>query len=339
VAPLFGLALAAVFGWLTVRKVDWGAALGAVQSARWATFSMIPLVLAITVFVRAVRWRLLLPVKAVRHIGVLYRVAGIGVGATAVLPGKMGELVSAHALGRLGKLSRVQALGIVAVSRAADLLVVSMLVVGGAVVRPDAVPESVRGTALLVLFVAGVALLLVALLPPGVRAAGKDVLGSRMKNRIGALTVKFAEGLGSVTGVAHLMRLLICTFLLWSGLALALWVATRAFGLGLTMGAAPLLLGVTTIGAIMPSAPGNVGTYHFFGVLAIGLFGVGRDAAVACIIAYHATDVLSCLLVGAVCAVLTGVSSRKSPPGPDTDRAPRTGDTRVPSQANVEPQP
>jgi uncharacterized membrane protein YbhN (UPF0104 family) len=52
---------------------------------------------------------------------------------------------------------------------------------------------------------------------------------------------------------------------------------------------------------MLPSAPANLGTYHFFGVLALGLVGTDATRAAACIIVFHALDVVTALAFGAVC--------------------------------------
>ncbi len=62
--------------------------------------------------------------------------------------------------------------------------------------------------------------------------------------------------------------------------ALAFWLVMLAFRLPLSIWAGAVALLVVHLGTALPNAPGNLGTYQFFCVLALSLFGVDKtDAA------------------------------------------------------------
>lgn len=61
--------------------------------------------------------------------------------------------------------------------------------------------------------------------------------------------------------------------------ALSFRLVMRAYGLRLSPAAGAAAYLVVHLGTVMPGAPANVGTYQFFTVLGLTLFGVDRIAA------------------------------------------------------------
>jgi uncharacterized protein (TIRG00374 family) len=59
-----------------------------------------------------------------------------------------------------------------------------------------------------------------------------------------------------------------------------IYALMKGYGLDLSWGVAAVLLVVLRIGTILPQAPGNVGSFQFFTVLALQLFGVDKSTAI-----------------------------------------------------------
>jgi uncharacterized protein (TIRG00374 family) len=307
---ILGLALAGLFGWLAFRKVEWQLTWAALASANWALLALAPPLLLSSILFRAWRWRLILRGYPRARMGALALAAGIGVGANAILPGKLGEAVGAHALGRLADLSRIQSLGILVITRVVDLLVLFGLVLIASFVLPGAA-RTVQHFSGIVVSVSGLLLLMpVVLLRTSwgqrllarVRGLARRVLGPAAVEA----AEKFARGLASAGHWQPLAAFVASTALLWLVLSVSLLVTLRAFGIGVGPLLVPLLMSLIAASAMLPSAPGNVGTFHYFGIMALGLVGVERELAAACIITYHAMDMLSALMLGAVCGTMAG---------------------------------
>ena len=292
------------------RKIEWAAAFAAMRGADWPRLALVPLVLLLSPVLRAVRWRVILSGAPQATFMNLFFAAGIGTAAGNCLPGKLGEAFGAHALGRLIDRSRLESLGVVVVTRAADLLVLIALALAGTFVFVQGLPNSIRvaGWAVGLLSVGILALpLMMRLWVPAAwtrRAAdwGRARLGTGSLD----LLDKLCQGIFVFKSLGHLGVFLGCTLLLWLSVAASLWLAAEAFGISIAAGVAPMVMGVAAVGAMVPSAPGNVGTFHFFGILALGLVGAAPDAAAACIITYHAIDLLTSLVLGGLCLLGTG---------------------------------
>jgi uncharacterized membrane protein YbhN (UPF0104 family) len=52
---------------------------------------------------------------------------------------------------------------------------------------------------------------------------------------------------------------------------------------------------------MIPSAPGYVGTFQFFGVLALGAFGVGRELSLSVAVVSHAMQWILVTGIGFLC--------------------------------------
>ena len=61
--------------------------------------------------------------------------------------------------------------------------------------------------------------------------------------------------------------------------ALAIWLLMLSFGLRLSVLAATVVVLIVRLGTAIPNAPANVGSFQFFTVLALGLFGVEKTVA------------------------------------------------------------
>ena len=61
---------------------------------------------------------------------------------------------------------------------------------------------------------------------------------------------------------------------------LAFWLVMLAFGLRLSPLAASAIFVIVHVGSSMPGAPANIGTYQFFTVLGLVIFGVDKTSAV-----------------------------------------------------------
>lgn len=61
--------------------------------------------------------------------------------------------------------------------------------------------------------------------------------------------------------------------------ALSFWLVMRAYGLHLPFTAGAAVFLIVHLGTVVPGAPANVGTYQFFTVLGLTLFGVDKTAA------------------------------------------------------------
>ena len=93
--------------------------------------------------------------------------------------------------------------------------------------------------------------------------------------------------------------------------ALAFWLVMRGCGLRFSfwIGAAVYL--IVHLGTAVPNAPANVGSYQFFTVVGLALFGVDKATATAFSLVVFALLTLPLLLLGFVAISASGTSFGK----------------------------
>ena len=94
-----------------LRGADLGRVADAVRSARLDLIGLAVLAMVATYLARAVRWCYLLEPLGRVHLGVALRATVMGFAATAVLPGRVGEILRPYLLARREQLSVSAAIG------------------------------------------------------------------------------------------------------------------------------------------------------------------------------------------------------------------------------------
>ena len=81
------------------------------------------------------------------------------------------------------------------------------------------------------------------------------------------------------------------------------YVSFFALGLALPVVAAAVLQILITVGVLLPTAPGALGTFQFFTVMGLGLFGVGEALALTYAIVFHAMALIAYAVLGLGCSL------------------------------------
>jgi glycosyltransferase 2 family protein len=89
---------------------------------------------------------------------------------------------------------------------------------------------------------------------------------------------------------------------------LALWFIMLACQIGLPLWSSAVALLILRLGTTMPNAPANVGSFQFFSVLALRLFGVEKTVAVGVSIVYFISLTIPLWILGLLAIAGTGLS-------------------------------
>ncbi len=230
-----------------------------------------------------------------------------------ILPGRLGELVFAHLLGRREGISRTASFAVVVLSRILDGITVvafflfglfAFLRVGGdvgaahiqlaghAFSRQDLLGKvylaGIAGGILFGLVSAGCFLLIawkelamrildrmLVLLPQGLSTKGRHVLE------------KFIAGLEVLRNPRLLLSVFIFNFVPWGLELFTYYFGARVFGLSLTVRECALIMGMTNLAMIAPSMPGGIGLFEGGGMIVMALLGVPKAPAFAFIAMVH----------------------------------------------------
>lgn len=298
----FGLAVTAVFLYLVFRQVDLRGLRTALMTAdyRW----LLP-AFAVYIFgylVRAVRWKYLL--LSLKHLPWTRLLPPLILGFTVnnVLPARAGEFVGAYLVGKRENLSKASAFATVIIQRAFDGLVMVLFAV--IVLYLFRVPLQVRSadagfvdimeliiklTATLFVLLFAALFLLITWKEKAVRVLMHAIwiLPAALRHRVERLLHSFISGLSVLRQRRDSFLVFALSLLAWVCESAAYYFVLRAFGFLLPAYAAVMLMAVINLGIMIPSSPGYIGPFEFFGVGTLLLFGISKAASLPCILVIH----------------------------------------------------
>ena len=297
---LFGVCLTLIFLVLVLWKIDLDKLSASLAAANYWYLLPASLVTFAGYVLRTLRWgRMLRPTHAVA-VRQLFPILMIGFMANNVLPARAGELVRAYVLHRRASVSKTLGLATIGLERLLDGLTLVILL--GLLSLRFPLPEWGTGLARSagVLFLGTAVLVGLLLLRPDTASDFVAWLADRLPRRIARRSNAMFEavllGLQSVRRRRALFALAVLSVLVWLAEGTSYFLIVRGFDLALPAGAmvlAPLfLLVVVNLGIMLPSAPGYVGTFQAFAVLALSAFGVQREAALGVGVISHGMQYL-----------------------------------------------
>lgn len=303
-----------------LRGADLGRVADAMLSARLDLIGLAVLAMVATYMARAIRWCHLLEPLGRVHLGVALRATVMGFAATAMLPGRVGELLRPYVLARQERLSVSATIGTVVLERLLDLAVI-LLIFGISVLLFE--PRSgIESSGLLsalhagALAAAGFALGTLGLAcaaaasPAGVGrgvARVTSLLPAGLSQRLAQLSHRFSEGLGVMRRPGALVWAMLWTAVVWTSITAGLWFVSVAFAIDMSPAGAGIVLVLVVLGVAVPT-PAGVGGYHAaFQVGATTLFAASAENAVGAGLVAHAISFLPVTLAGLVIMGYEGV--------------------------------
>jgi uncharacterized protein (TIRG00374 family) len=281
--------------WL-VRGLNWEAVGAAFQKVYWPYIFLYLAVQLILQFVRSFRWSLLL--KPLLSVGqkVLFPVTSVGLMALLVLPARGGEFARPYLLSKKAPIAMSAALATIVVERILDVL--SILVFFIVVSFSETLPVWVSRAGYIAMALMGVILFVLFLLihnEPAVTRIAERVLrpfSRRMIEIVRNSIHSFSQGARILIHWQVMVGAFLFSLALWSGVALLNYIMFFSFAFPLSLTAAFVLVIIVDLGLMIPSAPGFVGSFQFFCVMALALFGVGREEALSFSILSHMLQIL-----------------------------------------------
>ena len=297
-----GLLISVGFGWLAIRDVSWHAvreSLGQIRPA-WLVIALV--LLAIAVWMRSERWRLLFARGRRPPRRAVFWSLGIGYLFNNLLPARAGEAARVVALRREAGVPAARGAATVAVERVFDLgSLAALMLVAAPVLGSSPVARATEWTSAALVAVA--ALLLAAGGSARVRgqlaaAAGRIpfVRGSLAR----ATAVELAEGARALRDSGMAVQVAAWSMSSWIVLALSYYAVLRSLAIGSPGKAAVLALVVTNLVQVIPASAASLGVFEAAGRAAVAAYGATPAAAVSAAVVLHAVNTIPLVVLGAV---------------------------------------
>ena len=298
VSLFIGLLLTLIFSGLALYRLDLKEVGSALLEANYLFVAPALLVTFCGYLLRAARWRvILLPSKEVSA-GRLFPLLIIGFAVNNLLPARIGEFARAYLLGEKEGISKSLSFATVVVERILDglTLIFSLFLVS----LLFALPGWGRKMGLLSVLFFGGALAFLFLLLYGREQSSRVVkrlatpLG--LADRATQVASSFVSGAEALRHRRSIPSLALLSLLVWSCEATSYLFLTWAFPIYLSplmrVVAALFVMVVANLGVLIPSSPGYIGTFHFFAMSALAVFGAARETALSYGVVSHALQYL-----------------------------------------------
>lgn len=297
-----GIAISAILLFFAVRQVNFAEFSASLAEAKPSYFVPAFFLTIIVCIFRALRWRLLFsPIKWI-PLGDLLSVIMVGFLANNLLPARLGEVVMAYLMNHKQGVGKSRSLGTIFLDRMLDVFTLLSFLFLSLLVFPA--PGWVKNIS----FIGVVVLVLVGIFAWFATAHQECCLhwidrlvgtfSDWIAERIKQVFVMFVDGLASLRDPWLLLKAVMLSVLVWAGLGGGVFLLFAAFGLQLQFHAAVIVMVIVNLGLIIPSSPGFIGTFQFFCVAALALFGIGNSQALSFSVLYHLSQWLPTTLVG-----------------------------------------
>jgi len=306
-----GLAIAAVFFALLLRRVDPNQVGEVLHQARWPLLLGVLPMLCVSIFLKGERWSVAIAAGVgERPRQRLFAATVIGTAANCVLPARLGDVLRAMVLRKHNQVPATRALFASWSAQIFDVLAVALLLLAGV-----ASGKGVASARLLTLMVAAVVVSVVAVgalaRRPQLLARWARWLPGGLDAKPGRLVQHAVRGLRFLGEPAVLARVVSYTVAVWIVEVGTMWLALRAFNIEVGLAAPSLLVASIGMSFALPLTPGNIGTYQVVAILVLGFFGVDYDRAFAFGVGYQGFALFAIVAFGLMFFQREGLSLRE----------------------------
>jgi hypothetical protein len=326
VKATISVCLAVVIIWVGTR-LDWGRIWQQLEGAS------LPLELAMAVawtgalLIRPFRIMVLMGAMAPevrRRYWAVWSADVIAMAVNSVVPMRTGDMLMPFVLNQDLGIRTARAMSVVLVDRFFDFATVIVMFVVMLAAAPTFVPwasdVTVTLVIALVLLVGG---LVLAVHLHRIWSAFLERLFDRLPPHRGEKWHERARdllgGLASIDRPATIAIVLALSVLMWGTISASYWFGVQAVWPHMTIPAAAFVASALALSFVVPIAPGGFGVYHGVAVVALSLFGVPAEPALAFAIVAHAFQMGSSLVFGGFCLLWHGMSLRSLAAARQTD--------------------
>jgi uncharacterized protein (TIRG00374 family) len=307
-----GLLVAALFLSLLARRVDWLEVRQVLAGVEWVPLALGLVALAADMGARITRWWLMLRVaQPDLPLASCIRPYLGSLALNNTVPLRAGDVVRIFGFRRTLRAPTAHVVGTVVLERMLDLLVLLAILFAGVLgtsgifPRPFVLVAGVAG-------VVAVALLLAMTLLPGqiTRLIQRVVAGLFSRRswapKASRAVAQMTESLALLRSPKRAFGLLGVSCLAWALEGAVFASVARSLHIQVPWPAPWLSLSAATLATLLPSSPGYVGTFDYFGTLGLTAYGAPQAAAAAFALLVHLVLWLPITAVGMIALVWSG---------------------------------
>jgi uncharacterized protein (TIRG00374 family) len=300
-----GTVVSLVFLVLAVRGIDWSEFTSVLGRTRFRFLLPAAVLTIVGHYFRAYRWKfMLLPVKAIRT-WTLFSATLIGLMANNLLPARLGEIIRVYVIGKTADISKSASFATIVYERIVDVF--ALLALLWFILLRSSGPTWLKSSGLIVLVFNVVLLACLFLMQRYKETSGRWVnilarpLAAKWRDRLISIIENFTTGLSTLRDGRVILPITVTSVLVWLVPILRAYLCFAALDLELPLIAGVSVIVLVSLGSMIPSAPGYIGTTQYACVISLAIYGIGRDEALAFSVLFHATQLLPNTIAGLLC--------------------------------------
>jgi uncharacterized protein (TIRG00374 family) len=295
VYTVVAVGLSAILLYFSLRGLNWKQ-VGAVLARADLRYILLWILIGnVTLFLRAMRWRILLSSGGLVSASTAFWATVAGYFGNNYLPARAGEVIRTVLVSAKTRLTKTFVLTTALSERLSDgvaLVLISSIVLLTLPTRPGWFDQAARPFAIVGL-AGGLAIAVTPLLEPLlVKLIARLPGPENVRGKIGELLSHVLKGMRAFHSPQRLASFLGMTCVIWLGDAIGVVIGMRALHLHGNLAIALLLNTGLGLGSALPSTPGYVGIYQFVAVSVLTPFGFSKADAIAFILLAQALQYL-----------------------------------------------
>lgn len=268
---------------------------------RYLTISVLILT-TVNLIIRSVVWKFI--VSPIKPVPLRYAVSSylIGVFSNLFLPLKLGDVAQGYSLGRRQDMSKISVVSAVLIQRVFEIT--SLLLIMSAIGAIFSFPLLFQKRTILlgILVLSGIVILLILFrnrekVVSSVESVVKRLSPSAAKNISKSMDL-FLTGTMAIHNLPDVLKIMVFSFMSWIVQIAMVWLTAGALKIPIDFLASSVVLLVINLGLTIPLAPGNIGTFQFFSIIALSLFSVNKSKALAFAIIFQVIQAIPVIIAG-----------------------------------------
>ena len=302
---LIGIPLSILFLYLAVRQIEIHKTIEVIKGTNYLFLIPAAIVFVIDFSLRGLRWHyLLLPIKKCKLMN-LMSTTFIGFFANNILPARAGELIRIVMIGSKENISKTSTTATIILERFMDVVAILILISITFFIYPypSIVKNGIYALTAVMIFLTVLFYGLMFLRTPTLAFIKKllSVFPKKIQQKSAILINLFIDGLEVLKDKKQMFIVLGISMLIWTiDSSVYLFIAK---GMGITeidYTGAIFIMTLTAIGISIPSSPGYLGVFEYFGILACTILGVEKSAALSFILVTHFVQFVMMTIAGMI---------------------------------------
>lgn len=299
-----GILISVIFLFLAFRNFNYNEFATAMQNVRYYYIAPAVIVYLFSFVLRGMRWGLLLDSVGNVPFSSCFSIVFIGFMANALLPMRLGEFVRAYVMGKKENISKIASLSSIILERVFDGIIIVFFLIILVLIYPF--PDWIRnlGNITSIIFIGGL-IFLYSLVNQKKRVLEfiekcLSFLSNDFRLKINSFLDRFILGLEMLKNKYQSITVFVLSILVWFIEIIVYYLLLLALNIHIQtlFYAAALTMIVVNFAIMIPSSPGNIGTFHYFCILALSIFGVSKNTAMAYSIVMFALMYISVVVPG-----------------------------------------